>query len=351
MNKLWAIATMVVLAAGHTPAEIKFLRGPLNEAITRARTEQKPVMIDFITDWCRWCDTLDARTYSDATVADYINSAVVPIKIDAEKGEGIAIAKKYGVRAYPTILLINANGEEIDRLLGYIPPEPFLKSVKDYVIGVNSVAQVRAAVEKNPDDPVVQFAAATKYVSRNEPALAVGHYRKLLELDPENKLGHNEEAEFAVAVDVLQSEKNGAQLEAFAAKYPESANARRALGTLVTVSLRGGDAEGARKYFLRYTAKFPDDAGMMNSYAWTCAEKKINLDHAAETARAAVALARTDNERAMYLDTQATVEFGRGNVTEAITLEEKALGLVKDAPPKERKEYEETLAKFKAAGK
>jgi thioredoxin-related protein len=351
MKKFWILAAVALLALVQAQAEIKFLRGPLSDALARAQTEKKPVMIDFITDWCRWCDTLDARTYSDAAVAGYINEAVVPIKIDAEKGEGIAIAKKYGVRAFPTILLINADGEEIDRLLGYMPPEPFLNSVRDYVTGVNSLAQVRAAVEKNPGDPAVQYAAAAKYVSRNEPAQALGHFRKLLELDPENTLGHNEDAEYAVAVGSFQADKKGAPLEAFAAKYPASSNARKALGTLVSVSLRGEDGDGAKKYFLQYAARYPDDAIMMNNYAWTCAEKKINLDHAAETARAAVALARTDGERAMYLDTQATVEFGRGNIKEAITLEEHALGMLKHAPAKERKEYEETLAKFKAAGK
>jgi thioredoxin-related protein len=351
MKKLWMILLAVVLAGGSAQAEIKFLRGPLDEAITRARTEKKPIMIDFITDWCRWCDTLDARTYSDAGVADYINGTVVPIKIDAEKGEGIAIAKKYGVRAYPTILLIDANGDEIDRMLGYMPPEPFLKTVTDYVTGVNTLAQMRAELEKKPDDPAIRYAAATKYAGRYEPGRAAEQYQKLLELDPKNTLGHNEEAEYSIAVNSLQSESKGAPLEAFVEKYPGSPRVRQALGTLVDASLRKGDGDEAKKYFLRYSAKYPDDAMMMNNYAWTCAGKKINLDDAAATAAAAVALAKTDGDRAMYMDTQATVEFERGNAKEAIAIEEKALGLLKDATPKERKGYEETLARFKAGGK
>ncbi len=351
MNKLGMLLLAALLAAGSAQAEIKFLRGPLDEAITRARTEKKPVMIDFITDWCRWCDTLDARTYSDAGVADYINGTVVPIKIDAEKGEGIAIAKKYGVRAYPTILLINANGDEIDRLLGYMPPEPFLKTVKGYVTGESTLATMLADVGKHPSDPAIRYAIAVKFDDRNEPGRSAEQYRKLLELDPENKLGHNEEAEFSLAVNSLQSESKSAPLEAFVEKYPESPRMRQALNTLLNASLRKGDADGSKKYYLRYSAINPNNAAMMNSYAWLCAEKKINLDHAAETAAAAVALAKTDGDRAMYLDTQATVEFERGNAKEAIALEEKALGLLKEATPKERKGYEETLAKFKAGGK
>jgi hypothetical protein len=50
----------------------------------------------------------------------------------------------------------------------------------------------------------------------------------------------------------------------------------------------------------------------------------------------------------MFLDTQATVEFTRGNVQEAIHLEQEALNLLKDATPRKRKDYEESMAKFKA---
>ena len=76
---LTIIFTLFVAAS--LQAEIRFLHGPFADAIKKAEAEQKPVMIDFITDWCRWCDTLDAR-----------NSNVIPIKIDAEKGEGIDLA-------------------------------------------------------------------------------------------------------------------------------------------------------------------------------------------------------------------------------------------------------------------
>ncbi len=71
----------------------------------------------------------------------------------------------------------------------------------------------------------------------------------------------------------------------------------------------------------------------------------------AALAAQAVAAAGSDGERAMYLDTEASVEFARGKTDSAIALEEKALDLLKSAPPKERADYEKTLAKFKEAQK
>jgi len=343
----WSMILAVVI---HYPVlgEVKFLKGPLSEAITRADAEKKPVMIDFITDWCRWCDTLDLHTYSDKNVAEFVNSNLVPIKIDAEKGEGIDIAKKYGVAAYPTIVVIKSNGDEIDRILGYVPAEPFLKTITDYVHGRNTITSLQAELEKNPNDATLQYALAEKFQDRNNAAKAAVHFQRVLALDPNNSLGHNEEAQYAVALSTFRSSKDPSQLIAFVDQYPKSEMVRQALATIWRSYIKSKDGENARKYFLKTMVILPNDAGLMNNYAWGCAEEKINLEHASEVAQKAIELATKDGDRASYLDTYATVEFARGNVEKAVTLEQQAMDLLKDAPPKTRKPYEESMAKFKA---
>jgi thioredoxin-related protein len=348
MKHLAFAAATIFLLVHLSPAEIKFLHGSLNEALTRAQAEKKPVMIDFMTDWCRWCDTLDLRTYTDASVEEFINARVIPIKIDAEKGEGIALDKKYAIQAYPTILLINADGDEIDRIVGYYPAKEFLKSMRDFVDGVNTLGQLKADIAKNPNDPSTQYAMASKYVARNDIEPAVEHFGKLLKLDPGNKLGHNEEAEFVIASHAASTGEGTSKLDTFVTHHPSSPMLRVALARAIDASLKAGDADGAKRHFLAYMEKWPKDASIMNNYAWDCAGKKLNLEQAAEVSKNAVELARSDDERAMYLDTEATVEYTRGDVNRAISLEEEALGLLKSATPKERKTYEDTLAKFKA---
>ena len=343
------LLVLLIGLVGTVQAEVKFLHGPLSEAVKKAETDKKPVMIDFLTDWCRWCDTLDRNTYSDARVADYVNGNLVPIKIDAEKGEGIEIAKKYGVRGYPTILLIRADGSEIDRLVGYMPPGPFMESLEGYLKGVNTLGSLKSAVEKNPNDVSAQYNMAKKYAERNDLAAAAPYYEKVLALDPADKAGHAKEAAFYTGMNSLRQSKDPAPLAAFVKKYPGTQETRGALATLMSFSIRQKSGDDAKRYFEQYMAAAPGDAAMMNNYAWNCAEQKINLDHAAGVAEKAVALAKNDGERAMYLDTEAAVEFARGARERAITLEEQALGLLKGAPAKERKTYEEALAKFKAA--
>jgi len=344
------IVCMFVLISS-TSAGIKFLHGPLSEALERAKTENKPVFIDFTTDWCRWCDTLDVRTYSDANVAAYVESHVIPIKIDAEKGEGIDLAKKHGVRAYPTMLVISADGEEIDRLLGYMPPDKFMAELTDLLAGKNTVNTVRALLKEKPDDPEVRYTAAKKFLSRFEMASAVEQFEKLLELDPNNTRGHNLEARFEVGLLNVQTKQRPDELEEFVKDYPSAEQLAQALVTLTQHYLRAKDPDEAETYFRRYLDKDPSNAMVMNNVAWEFAGLKAKLDFAAELSAKAVSLATTDGDRAMFLDTQATVEFERGDTSKAIALEEKAVGLLAGAPEKERKPYEETLAKFKAGGK
>jgi thioredoxin-like negative regulator of GroEL len=346
MKQLLPLILLSATIGINARADVKFLTGTFKEALSRAEAEKKPVMIDFTTDWCRWCDTLDVRTYSDAKVTEFVHNSVIPFKIDAEKGEGIEIAKKYVVRAYPTILLITSDGEEIDRMLGFMPPEPFLKALQDYLKGVNTVAALKTELEKNPNNAAVQYQMARKYAERNDLAAATGYYKKLLELDPKNE--HAEEANFTIAMNALRTDKNPGALAAFLEKYQESQMAGQAAMTLAGYYVKEKKVEEAQKLYDRYFEKRPDDAAAMNNIAWNLAGQKLLLDYSANLAAKAVSLAKTDEEKAMYLDTQATVEFNRGNVAKAISLEETALGLLKDAPEKTRKEYESTLAKFKA---
>jgi thioredoxin-related protein len=346
MRRILPVLFLSVSIIINARAEIKFLTGPFKDVLARAQAEKKPVMIDFFTDWCRWCDTLDANTYSDPRVSGMVQEKVIPFKIDAEKGEGIELARKYGVKAYPTVLLIKTDGEEIDRLLGYMPPDKFLQTLSDYLNGVNTVSALKAELAKNPDNASAQYQMASKYAMQSDLAAASPYYQKMLDLDPKNE--HADEASFYIAMNEFRTSKNATPLNAFADKYPNSPYAGSAAMTVANSYMKVKKYDEAQKQYEVFFARHPDAAAEMNNVAWNLAGQKVMLEYAAKLAGNAVSLAKTDDEKAMYLDTQATVEFSRGNVSQAVALEEQAVGLLKNAPEKTRKEYEDTLAKFKA---
>ncbi len=95
-------------------------------AMEKAREKNRPVMIDFYTDWCSWCKQLDRTTYVDAAVTKRAEG-FISLKIDADDQR--PLAARYKVGAFPTILFINPEGIEIHRVVGFRPPEDFLKEM------------------------------------------------------------------------------------------------------------------------------------------------------------------------------------------------------------------------------
>ena len=61
----------------------------IKEAQQKNKEVQKPFIIDIYTDWCGWCKHMIKTTYSNAGIANYINSNFYPVKFDAETKDTI----------------------------------------------------------------------------------------------------------------------------------------------------------------------------------------------------------------------------------------------------------------------
>ena len=104
--------------------------GSLANAIKRAKKENKLILVDVYTDWCGWCKVLDKKTYGDPGAAEYINQSFVGLKSNAEKGDGINVAKKFQVSQFPTTLVLNSSGKKVGDFAGFKPPQKFIGLLK-----------------------------------------------------------------------------------------------------------------------------------------------------------------------------------------------------------------------------
>lgn len=119
------LAASIAATALAGDIEAPFRDLTFEQAAARAAEQDKAVMIDFFTTWCGPCKRLDAETWTDPSVRSWLEDRTIPLKLDAEIET--QLADRYAVRGYPTVIFIDADGEEIERLIGFLPPQDFLE--------------------------------------------------------------------------------------------------------------------------------------------------------------------------------------------------------------------------------
>ncbi|MFN7141963.1 MAG: thioredoxin family protein [Limisphaerales bacterium] len=101
----------------------------LNAALTRAQAENKPVLLEFTgSDWCPPCKLMEKEVFSTQEFKQFQDKQIIFGKLDyprskpqsAEvKRNNAELAEKFEIQAFPTIVLLDASGQEVWRQEGY----------------------------------------------------------------------------------------------------------------------------------------------------------------------------------------------------------------------------------------
>lgn len=121
--------TLGLISFGNAYAQVHFEELTFEQALTKAQAEDRDVFIYFWTEWCAPCRQLDSLVFADSSVASVINE-YVPLKYDAEAGEGEILNAHYEIGGYPTFLFLNAEGEELGRVTGTRPNEDYVALIR-----------------------------------------------------------------------------------------------------------------------------------------------------------------------------------------------------------------------------
>jgi len=152
MKKL-SIFSALFIGAFALAQGIKFEESNFTAVLAKAKKENKLVFIDAYTTWCGPCKLMAKNIFPQKTVGDYYNSHFINAKIDMEKGEGIEIAKKYNVKAFPTYLFVDGNGELVHRTLGYVEENDFIQFAKDAGDPSKRLTALKQKFEDGEKDP------------------------------------------------------------------------------------------------------------------------------------------------------------------------------------------------------
>lgn len=144
----------------------------LEYAMTKAGDPAKPklILIDCYTTWCIPCIEMAQMEFPKQVAGDYFNPKFVSIKFDMEKGEGKEIGKKYNVSAYPTFLILNAQGQEINRVVGKSTADEFIEKVKSALDPKNSLPGLKTAYEEKKGMSTGMPYALALYQNSKDPS-------------------------------------------------------------------------------------------------------------------------------------------------------------------------------------
>jgi thiol-disulfide isomerase/thioredoxin len=122
---------------------IQFQVKPWSEILAQAKNENKLIFMDAFASWCGPCKWMVANIFTNDSVADFYNKTFICTSIDMEKGEGLSLRNKFDVRAYPTLLFINPQGEMIHKKVGAA------QKIQDYInLGL---------IALNPDECLIAY--------------------------------------------------------------------------------------------------------------------------------------------------------------------------------------------------
>ncbi len=122
MNNILLLFACALFIGNSTLAQgdgIQFVEGSWKEILAKAAEEDKLIFLDAYAEWCGPCKMMDRESYPKKIVGDFYNAHFVNVKIDMEKGEGPELARKFEVRAYPTLLFVDSGGNVVHQSIGY----------------------------------------------------------------------------------------------------------------------------------------------------------------------------------------------------------------------------------------
>jgi thioredoxin-related protein len=87
----------------------------IKEAVSKAKSQGKHVLIQYGGNWCSWCIKFDAFCKADTSIMKVINSSFVPVKLNyspENKNEAANAYLENPMRfGFPVFIIVDGNGK------------------------------------------------------------------------------------------------------------------------------------------------------------------------------------------------------------------------------------------------
>jgi len=203
---------------------------------------------------------LEDSTFTNKNVIA-LSKDMVFVKMEA--GKDTATGDLYKIAGFPTIILMQSSGEEIDRIYGYLPPGEFVSTIQSYLQGKETLEDLKNRFQKDSTDVELAFKLADKYEARRSYDEALLCYQKVVALDPENKKGKSQDALINIAWLEIRRKDYLKAVDAFKnflEKYPKGEMALEAERYIPYSYAQAGDTAKALELYQKFLTDHPSSA-------------------------------------------------------------------------------------------
>ena len=140
---------LIHFQGGFSQSSISYTESGLRQALNKAKTENKPVLLWCYAIWCPHCKTMKTEVFTNNTVADYFNKTFICVSQDMEKGEGVDLNKELKITSFPTFIFYNSDGTTIYRVEGELKSEAFIQEGRNALTPKKQLPNLKLQFEKN----------------------------------------------------------------------------------------------------------------------------------------------------------------------------------------------------------
>ncbi len=140
-------STPVSIAATADSAGLHW-QGWSNSLFQQAKAENKFVILDLEAIWCHWCHVMEETTYKNEAVVGLLEEFYITVRVDQDTNPDLLA--RYGDYGWPATIVFNADGGEIVKRRGYIPPIRMVSLLQAIIDDPSPGPSVRPQVEIIP---------------------------------------------------------------------------------------------------------------------------------------------------------------------------------------------------------
>ncbi len=268
-----SLTPMVEIEEDRTLSTVPWFEGEFAQALESADSAGAWVMVDVGASWCEPCRDLEQAVFADTSVGAALSTGFVPIRIDADEGEGPQIVDRYHVQVYPTVLVLDGAGVERGRLVEFDGPQHFIAALATASDGGDVLATLAAEVSKNPSDLANIYALGLRYAHAARRDRAEELFAQVIAKDENNRAGLAAKAllDRAVFID-FKIDRDGdaaiAAMRSLQGRFPNSEPAVKAFRQIGRVLNSQGKPEQAIRQLETMIDVRPDDVDLLESYGW-----------------------------------------------------------------------------------